>query len=182
MKTSRILCGLLLVLPMILRSASPDLLSIPLKDIEGKDTNLKALNAKAILVVNVASHCGNTPQYKGLQALYEAHKDKGLVVVGFPCNDFGAQEPGTNAEIKEFCSAKYKVTFPMMDKVHVKGDQQHPLYSALTGPGSTFPGNVKWNFGKFLISGKGEVLARFEPGLNPDAEELKKAIETALAP
>lgn len=155
--------------------------TIPLKDIDGKETSLKAFAGKVVLAVNVASHCGNTPQYSRLQSLYEKFKDKGLVVVGFPCNDFGAQEPGTNAEIKTFCSSKYSVDFPMMDKLHVKGPEQHPLYKELTGPGAAFPGNVKWNFGKFLIGRDGTVLARFEPGVEPDDASVVKAIEDALA-
>jgi glutathione peroxidase len=169
----------LLTLPLM--AEEPKLYSIPLKDIDGKDTSLKAFAGKVVLAVNVASRCGNTPQYSQLQALYEKHKDAGLVVVGFPCNDFGAQEPGTNAEVKEFCSTKYKVTFPMMDKLHVKGAEQHPLYRELSGPGSAFPGDVKWNFGKFLIGRDGKVLARFEPGAKPDAANITKAIEDALA-
>jgi len=155
--------------------------SIPLKDIDGKETSLKAFAGKVVLAVNVASHCGNTKQYTGLQALQDKLKDKGLVVVGFPCNDFGAQEPGTNTEIKEFCSTKYQVTFPMMDKLHVKGAEQHPLYKELTGPGAAFPGDVKWNFGKFLIGADGKVLARFEPGVRPEDPALVKAIDEALA-
>ncbi len=154
--------------------------SIPFKDIDGKDTSLKAFSGKVVLAVNVASHCGNTPQYSGLQSLYDKLKDKGLVVVGFPCNDFGAQEPGSNAEIKTFCESKYAVTFPMMDKLHVKGPEQHPLYKELTGPGSAFPGDVKWNFGKFLIGRDGKVVARFEPGVKPADPKLVKAVEDAL--
>jgi glutathione peroxidase len=133
-----------------------------------------------VLAVNVASHCGNTPQYTKLQALYEKFKDKGLVVVGFPCNDFGAQEPGSNAEVKDFCTKEYHVTFPMMDKLHVKGPQQHPLYKELSGPASAFPGDVKWNFGKFLIDRDGKVAARFEPGAQPDSAQVTKAVEAAL--
>ena len=106
--------------------------SIPFKTIDGTDTSLKAYDGKVVLVVNVASRCGNTPQYAGLEDLYKKFKSDGFVVVGFPCNDFGAQEPGTNAEIKEFCTAKFNVTFPMMDKIHVKGPEQCPLYAALT--------------------------------------------------
>ena len=155
--------------------------SIPLKDIDGKDTSLKAFAGKVVLAVNVASRCGNTPQYKGLQSLQDKLKDKGLVVVGFPCNDFGAQEPGSNSQIKEFCSTKYQVTFPMMDKLHVKGPEQHPLYKELTGPGAAFPGDVRWNFGKFLISPEGGVIARFEPNVKPEDPKLVKAIEDALA-
>ena len=158
----------------------PKLQAIPLKDIDGKDTSLKAFAGKVVLAVNVASRCGNTKQYTGLQALHDKLKDKGLVIVGFPCNDFGAQEPGSNTEIKEFCTSKYAVTFPMMDKLHVKGPEQHPLYKELTGPGSAFPGDVKWNFGKFLIGADGKVIARFEPGVKPEDPKLVKAIEDAL--
>src|SRR5436309_8743493 len=122
-----------------LLAEDPKLQSIPIKDIDGKQTSLKAFAGKVVLAVNVASQCGNTPQYAGLQSLYEKWKDKGLVVVGFPCNDFGAQEPGSNEEIKAFCSSNYRVTFPMMDKLHVKGAEQHPLYKELTGPGAAFP-------------------------------------------
>ncbi|MFZ4767370.1 MAG: glutathione peroxidase, partial [Roseimicrobium sp.] len=128
----------------------------------------------------VASQCGLTPQYEGLQALHEKFKDAGLVVCGFPCNDFGAQEPGSNDEIKTFCSANYKVTFPMFDKLHVKGPEQHALYAALTGEKGPFPGNVKWNFGKFLIGRDGKPLKRFEPSTEPTDAEVVSAIETAL--
>ncbi len=156
----------------------PKIYSIPLKDIDGKDTSLNAFAGKVVLAVNVASHCGNTSQYEGLQSLFAKNKDKGLVVVGFPCNDFGKQEPGSEAEVKEFCSTKYQVTFPMMGKIHVKGPEQHPLYKELT---TALPGDVKWNFGKFLIGRDGKVLARFEPGLSPDDEKITKAIADALA-
>jgi glutathione peroxidase len=169
-----------IVMTVSLHAEEPKLYAVPLKDIDGKDTSLKAYSGKVILAVNVASRCGNTPQYTGLQALHEKFKDKGLVVVGFPCNDFGAQEPGTNEEVKEFCSTKYKVTFPMMDKIHVKGPEQHALYKELSGPGSPFPGDVKWNFGKFLIGRDGKVIARFEPGTKPEKDEVVKAIEAAL--
>jgi glutathione peroxidase len=163
-----------------LHAEEPKLYSVPLKDIDGKDTSLKAFEGKVILAVNVASRCGNTPQYSGLQALHEKFKDKGLVVVGFPSNDFGGQEPGTNAEVKEFCTSKYRVTFPMMDKVQVKGADKHPLYQELSGPSSPFPGDVKWNFGKFLIGRDGKVAARFEPKVKPESDEVVKAIEAAL--
>ena len=158
-----------------------DLTAIPLKDIDGKDTSLAAYKGKALLVVNVASKCGNTPQYAGLEALWRKYKDAGLTVLGFPCNDFGAQEPGTNDEIKTFCSGKYEVTFPLFDKLHVKGPEQHPLYAALSGKDAPFPGDVKWNFGKFLIGRDGKVLARFEPGVKPDSKEVTDAIDKALA-
>ena len=169
------------VTSVIARAGDASLQAIPLKDIDGKETSLKAFDGKVVLVVNVASQCGNTPQYAGLQSLYDKLKDKGLVVVGFPCNDFGAQEPGTNADIKSFCSSNYSVTFPMMDKLHVKGPGQHPLYKELTGPGAAFPGNVKWNFGKFLIGRDGKVIARFEPGVQPGDTKIVKAVEDALA-
>lgn len=161
--------------------AASALQSIPIHDIDGKDTSLKAFDGKVILLVNVASQCGYTPQYKGLEALYRKFKDKGLVVVGVPCNDFGSQEPGSASDIKEFCSTKYQVTFPLLEKIHVKGPEQHPLYAALTGPKATLPGDVKWNFGKFLISRDGSVLKRFDSGVAPDSADLTTAIEAALA-
>jgi glutathione peroxidase len=157
-----------------------NLREIPLKDIDGKDTSLKAFDGKVVLVVNVASKCGLTPQYEALEKLYGQYKDKGLVIVGFPCNDFGAQEPGTAEEIKSFCSTKYKVTFPLMEKLHVKGAEQHPLYAALTGTDAKFPGDIKWNFGKFLLGKNGEVLHRFEPRTTPDDSSVTAAIEAAL--
>ncbi len=154
---------------------------IPLKDIDGKATSLKPYEGKVILVVNVASKCGYTPQYSGLQSLHEKYKDKGLVVAGFPCNQFGRQEPGSNAEIKEFCSSRYNVTFPMFDKVDVNGSNRHPLFEALAGSNSPFPGNIKWNFGKFLIGRDGKILKRFGSGDEPDGEAITKAVEAALA-
>jgi glutathione peroxidase len=154
---------------------------IPFKTIDGEKTSLKAYDGKVVLVVNVASKCGLTPQYKDLESVYRKYKDKGLVIVGFPCNDFGRQEPGTLEEIKAFCKDRYDVSFPMMEKVKVKGDGQHPLYAALTGKEGAFPGNVKWNFGKFLIGKDGVPLQRFEPGEKPDSGKVTKAIEAALA-
>lgn len=161
--------------------AEAKLQEIPLKDIDGKATSLKAYEGKVLLVVNVASKCGLTPQYKGLEATHQKYKDKGFSVLGFPSNDFGSQEPGTNEEIKEFCSSKYNVSFPMFDKVHVKGPEQHPFYAALSGKASPFPGDVKWNFGKFLIGRDGRIIKRFEPKVAPDAPEVTQAIEAALA-
>ena len=155
--------------------------TIPLTDINGKPASLKDYNGKVLLVVNVASKCGLTPQYQALEAVHQKYKDKGFTVLGFPCNDFGSQEPGTLEEIKEFCSTKYNVTFPMFDKLHVKGPEQHPLYSALSGKESPFPGDVKWNFGKFLIGRDGRIVKRFEPKVTPDSPEVAQAIETALA-
>ncbi len=172
----------LLVLALLTRMAmASDLQSIPLKDIDGKDTSLKAYEGKVLLVVNVASKCGLTPQYKALQELQDKYKDKGFTVLAFPCNDFGAQEPGSMEEIKTFCTNRYHVTFPIFDKLHVKGEEQHALYKSLTGKDSAFPGEVKWNFGKFLIGKDGKPLARFEPKTTPDAPEIAKAIDEALA-
>ncbi len=154
---------------------------IPLKDIDGKDTSLKAQKAKLMLVVNVASKCGLTPQYSGLEKLQKKYKDKGFSVIGFPCNDFGSQEPGTATQIKEFCKATYDVSFPLMEKLHVKGTDQHPLYTALTGKEAAFPGDIEWNFGKFLVTSDGKVLKRFNPRKAPDDPEVVQAIEAALA-
>jgi glutathione peroxidase len=161
--------------------AAGSLYDIPLKDIDGKDASLKPYAGKVLLVVNVASHCGFTPQYAGLEAVYKKYQDQGLVVCGFPCNQFGAQEPGTDAEIKQFCTGKYDVTFPMFDKLEVNGDNRHPLYVALAGADSPFPGNIKWNFTKFLIGRDGKILARFDSKVKPDSEEVTKAIEAAFA-
>lgn len=161
-------------------SAWANLYDIPLKDIKGQETSLKSYEGKVLLIVNVASKCGNTKQYTQLQELHEKYGKEGLAVLGFPCNDFGGQEPGTNEEIQAFCSSKYNVTFPMFDKLVVKGDAKHPLYQALSGPESPFPGDVKWNFGKFLVGKDGTILARFEPKTKPDAPEVLEAIEAAL--
>ena len=133
-----------------------------------------------MLIVNVASFCGLTPQYGDLEKLHETYSPKGLVVLGVPCNDFGAQEPGTHEEIKRFCSEKYDVTFPLFAKLHVKGNEQHLLYAALSGKGSPFPGDIKWNFGKFLIGKDGKIVKRFEPQTKPDAPEVIEAVEAAL--
>ncbi len=154
---------------------------IPLKDIDGKDTSLKKFSGKVVLLVNVASKCGYTKQYTGLEAIHEKYGKQGFSVVGFPCNDFGAQEPGTPEEIKEFCKSTYDVKFPLMAKLHVKGDEQHPLYTALTGKEAAFPGPVKWNFGKFLVGKDGKVIKRWDSGVEPTSAEITKAIETAIA-
>ena len=154
---------------------------IPFKDIDGNPASLKNYDGKVVLIVNVASKCGLTRQYRGLEATYRNYKSDGFVVLAFPCNDFGGQEPGTNAEIKEFCSDRYDVSFPLMDKISVKsGPKQHPLYTALTGKNGAFPGNVKWNFGKFLIGRDGKPIKRFEPGQKPDDAKVIAAIEAAL--
>jgi glutathione peroxidase len=173
--------GAWLAVPAVVVAGAASLYDIPLKDIDGKATSLKSHEGKVLLVVNVASKCGLTPQYKALEEIHQKYKDRGLAVLGFPCNDFGNQEPGSNAEIKEFCSSNYEVTFPLYDKLHVKGAEQHPLYTTLTGPSSPFPGEIQWNFGKFLIGRDGEILARFEPRTTPDSKEVTEAIEKALA-
>ncbi len=179
MKPTRLLATVLLLQSLALPAAS--LLEIPLKDIDGKPTSLKAYQGKVLLIVNVASKCGLTPQYKSLEAVHEKYKDKGFSVLAFPCNQFGGQEPGTNEEIKQFCSSKYNVSFPLYDKLEVNGPNRHPLYVALAGQDSPFPGDIKWNFGKFLIGRDGKILKRFEPRTVPDAPEVTAAIEAALA-
>jgi len=154
-----------------------------LKTIDGQPASLKAYHGKVVLLVNVASKCGFTPQYTGLEALYEKYKDRGLVIVGVPANNFAQQEPGTDEEIKRFCSNKYNVTFPMMSKVSVLGDDKTPLYVFLTGKDTDpkFGGDIKWNFTKFLFDRNGNPIARFEPKVTPDSPEVTAAIESALA-
>ena len=154
-----------------------------LNSIDGAATPLSSFKGKVVLLVNVASKCGFTPQYAGLEKLYEAYKDKGFVIVGVPANNFGKQEPGSNEEIKTFCSRNYNVTFPMMSKVSVKGEDTTPLYQYLTDKSAspTTGGEIKWNFTKFLVDKKGNVINRFEPAVTPEAAELVKAVEAALA-
>jgi glutathione peroxidase len=154
-----------------------------IKSIDGQPVSLGSYSGKVVLLVNVASKCGFTPQYAGLEAVYEKYKDKGLVIVGVPANNFMQQEPGTNDEIKKFCSNKYNVTFPMMSKVSVKGDDQTPLYQFLTGKDTDpqYAGDIKWNFTKFLFDRSGKPVARFEPATTPDSPEVTAAIEAALA-
>jgi glutathione peroxidase len=161
-------------------------LSFTLKDIDGKDYDLAKLKGKVVLFVNVASECGYTPQYEGLQALYAKHEKDGLVVVGIPSNEFGVggqgQEPGTDAEIKKFCTSQYKVTFPMMSKVVVKGKDQLPLYKVLTEatPKDGKVEQVGWNFEKFLVGRDGKVVGRFKSGVAPDNGDFAKAIKAQL--
>ncbi|WP_022682241.1 glutathione peroxidase [Sphingobium bisphenolivorans] len=178
-----------------------DIQQIPLKTIEGTDASLGDYAGKVVLVVNVASKCGLTPQYEGLEKLYRDYKDKGLVVAGFPANDFGAQEPGSNDEIATFCTTNFGVDFPMFEKIVVTGPEKHPLYAALTGgqPASQGDGaafrerlqgygitpnpepEVLWNFEKFLIAKDGTIAGRFAPTTAPDDAALVGAIETELA-
>ena len=153
-----------------------------LKDIDHKEVNLSQYRGKVVLVVNVASRCGYTPQYEGLQKVYMKYKDRGFVILGFPANNFMAQEPGTDEEIKTFCSAKYNVTFPIFSKISVKGDDIHPLYKFLTSKETNpeFGGDIKWNFSKFLVDKSGKIIARFEPKVTPESDPVIQAIEKAL--
>ncbi len=153
------------------------------KDIDGKEISLGQYKNKVLLFVNVASLCGNTPQYKDIQALYEKYKDKGLVVLGFPANNFMGQEPGSDKEIKKFCTREYAVTFPMFSKISVKGDDIAPLYAYLTqkAENGVLDAKVTWNFQKFLVDKKGNVITSFAPKKKVTEEEVIAAIEKALA-
>ena len=153
-----------------------------MNSIDGAPVNLSSYKGKVVLLVNVASKCGYTPQYTGLESLYRKYKDQGFVIVGVPANNFGAQEPGSNEEIKQFCTRKYDVTFPMMSKVSVKGTDIDPLYQFLTDKSAnpSTGGDVKWNFTKFLIGKDGKILARFESAVAPESPELTSAVEHAL--
>ena len=165
-----------------LSAQSKGIYDFTMKSIDGQQVSLGSYSGKVVLLVNVASKCGFTPQYAGLEALYTKYKDKGLVIVGIPANNFMSQEPGTDAEIKTFCTNKYNVTFPMMSKVSVKGDDKTPLYVFLTGKDTDpqFGGDIKWNFTKFLFDRSGKPVARFEPNVTPDSPEVTAAIEAAL--
>jgi glutathione peroxidase len=172
--------GVLLIMATSLFAAS-GIYSFTLNSIDGKPAPLADYKGKVVLMVNVASQCGYTPQYTALEAIYEKYKDQGFVILGFPANNFGAQEPGTNQEIKTFCTRKYSVTFPMYAKISVKGSDQAPLYAYLTkdtGPGMT--GDIKWNFTKFLVDKNGKVVQRFESAVTPDSKEVTEAIEKQL--
>jgi glutathione peroxidase len=155
--------------------------NIVVKDMNGKEVKLSDYEGKVLLIVNVASRCGYTPQYKELEAIYEKYKDKGLEILGFPCNDFGGQEPGTNEEIKQFCTLNYNVSFKLFDKIKVLGDEKSPLYSFLINNPAVEKGDVKWNFEKFLIDKKGNPVVRFRSKVKPDSDEMIKAIEAQLA-
>lgn len=170
----------LLLLGLAVSAAS--IYDYSVKTIDGSADTLKGYKGKAVLIVNVASKCGYTPQYAGLEKLYLKYKDRGLVILGFPANNFGAQEPGTNAEIKTFCTRTYQVTFPMFSKISVKGEDKAPLYQYLTeqSPNAATHGDIQWNFTKFLIGKDGKVVARFEPDVTPESPEMEKAIQAAL--
>lgn len=155
---------------------------IAVRTIDGDDTSLDEFKGKALLVVNVASRCGFTPQYKDLQQLHERFGEQGLAVLGFPCNQFGGQEPGTQEEIKEFCSLTYEVAFPMFEKIDVNGEDRHPLFAELTSQPDADgkAGDVMWNFEKFLVSRDGEVVGRFRTQVSPSSDEVVAAIEQQL--
>jgi len=159
-----------------------NIFAFTMTDIDGKAIPLASYEGKVLLLVNVASKCGQTPQYKDLEALYRKYKDQGLVILGFPANNFLGQEPGTDAEIKAFCSTTYDVTFPMFSKISVKGEDQHPLYRYLTSDSTNpkFAGQVKWNFTKYLVDRTGNIVGKFGSTVKPMSEEIVGAIEAAL--
>jgi glutathione peroxidase len=164
------------------KMAEKSALDFTMKSIEGDDVKLDSYNGKVLMLVNVASKCGYTPQYRGLESVYKKYKEQGLVVMGFPANNFLWQEPGTNEEIKTFCATKYNVTFPMFAKISVKGGEIHPLYKFLTSKQTNpeFGGAVSWNFNKFLVDRAGKVVARFSSDDEPESEKVVQAIEVAL--
>src|SRR6266581_7270631 len=173
--------GVLLVMATSLFAGS-GVYNFTLNSIDGKPAPLAEYKGKVVLLVNVASQCGYTPQYSALEAIYEKYKAEGFVILGFPANNFGAQEPGTNEEIKTFCSRKYNVTFPMYSKVSVKGDDQTPLYQYLTKQtGPSIAGEIKWNFTKFLVDRNGNVAQRFESAVTPDSKDVVSAVEKQLS-
>lgn len=172
----------LLAAALALPLMAKDIYDFTMKTIDGKQESLDAYKGKVVLIVNVASKCGFTPQYSGLESLYEKYKDQGFVILGFPANNFASQEPGTDAEIKKFCSTKYNVSFPMFSKISVTGADTAPLYQYLTEDSAnpSVHGAIQWNFTKFLIGRDGRILARFEPKVTPESSEVTNAIETAL--
>jgi glutathione peroxidase len=151
-----------------------------LPDIDGRPVDLKTFKGKVLLIVNTASMCGNTPQYAGLQEMYERYQERGFEVLAFPANDFGQQEPGANQEIKGFCYTKYSVSFPLFSKISVVGKDKHPLYRYLTEQ-SAFPGRVTWNFQKYLVDRSGNVIGKYDPGMNPLSPAILTDVEKALA-
>ena len=173
----------ILLLGTVAMAGEKSIYDFTMNSIDGESTPLAKYRGKVVLVVNVASRCGFTPQYSALEKVYEKYRDRGFVTVGFPANNFGGQEPGTNQEIKTFCSTKYNVTFPMMAKVSVKGDDKAPLYQFLTDKSANpqTGGEIQWNFTKFLIGPDGRAVARFEPNVTPDDPQVTAAIEKELA-
>ncbi len=160
--------------------ASPYVLGYTMKDIDGKDVDLSQYKGKVILFVNVASKCGYTPQYLGLEKLYKEKAAKGFVILGFPANNFGEQEPGSDAEIKSFCSSKYNVTFPMFSKISVRGEDAHPLYKQIASQPKPIGGDPQWNFTKYLIDKNGNVVGRFDPKVKPDDATMNRRIDELL--
>lgn len=169
------------VSPAPTEAASPQVLTHTVKRIDGTEESLSSYKGKVVMIVNTASKCGMTPQYEALQKLYEQKKDAGLIILGFPANDFRQQEPGTNAEIAEFCSTKYSITFPIFEKIVVTGKDSHPLYAQLAAQSAPIGGEPKWNFTKFLVDRAGNVVARFEPRTKPDDAEVLKKVDELLA-
>ncbi len=190
--TTRVLLSLALAmvaLPAVLRGAMADepkkpasVLDFTVKTIDGQDVNLSQYKGKVLLIVNTASQCGYTPQYEGLETIFEKYKDRGFEVLAFPANEFGQQEPGSNPEIKAFCTQKYHVSFPLFAKIVVKGAGIHPLYKFLTSAetDTKFAGEIPWNFTKFLVDRQGHVIARFNPKNTPESPEVVQAVEGAL--
>jgi len=174
-----VLFGVGVLVASATETPGPDTLKFKMKDIDGKEVDLSQYQGKVVLIVNVASRCGYTPQYKGLENVYEKYKEQGFVILGFPCNQFGSQEPGDEAAIKEFCSSKYNVSFPMFSKIDVNGSSACPLYKTLKANAPT-KGEIKWNFEKFLINKDGKIVGRYGSKVTPEGPELTKAIETEL--
>lgn len=178
------------VLPMVMlmtvqaADAPKSIHEITVKTIEGQDVSLGQFKGKVLLLVNTASQCGYTAQYAGMQSIYDKYKDRGFAVLAFPANEFGGQEPGSNDEIKTFCTTRYQTTFPLFAKIVVAGEGKHPLYQYLTDKGTNpaFSGEIPWNFTKFLVDGNGQVIGRFEPKSAPESAAVTQAIEAALAP
>ena len=183
MNKLRMVFAVIAFMGMALMAAEKTVYDFTLNSIDGQATSLSTFKGKVVLLVNVASRCGYTPQYAALESLYEKYKDRGFVIVGIPANNFGAQEPGTNEEIKTFCMSKYHVSFPMMAKVSVKGSDITPLYQFLTDKTAnpSTGGEIGWNFTKFLVDGTGKVVARFDSAVTPDSSEVSSAIEKTLA-
>jgi len=176
-----LLVGVIVFMTAASLYAASNIYDFTLPLLNGKAAPLASYKGKVVLVVNVASRCGFTPQYTALEATYEKYKDQGFVIIGFPANNFGGQEPGTNEEIQKFCTGKYNVTFPVYGKVSVKGDDQTPLYSYLTKEANpSVAGDIEWNFTKFLVDRNGNVVQRFESAVTPDSPEVIAAIETQL--
>lgn len=159
---------------------TPMVYDFTLNDIDGKPVSLSQFRGKALLLVNTASFCGNTPQYTDLEKIYEQYREKGFEILAFPANNFGQQEPGTNAEIKDFCYTKYSLSFPLFSKISVNGDDKHPLYRYLTEQ-SPFPGEVEWNFQKYLVDRSGKVVARYHHRTKPSARDVVRDVERVLA-